>query len=395
MQTTGVLGFRRQTTASLGLLLVLLTSCSQEASQVPVSTSKVVAATAAPARVPAAESAPLSVARERECAARQVLWPYCYTDGWGGNTPSNEAMYASPSSKQRWDGLAHVLEHGELRRVQLMYDKTTGSCGEVVVATGNFQGSTYSGTFYCNKSQTLTVASDLPDKTNSDQNFLLGKWNWTVVGKDDKPAIWEFLPDGSMLQGQKKYDYKFFGPAFAIREAGESTWWVSKVLDSGPHHLQFKNSEPDGIGSTTYALARIGPPPQTQTTVPVSKGPETGPASTLPVDPALPKIVQLQKTPDSSRLAAAREEPSFDCAKASTVNENLICSDPELARLDRELAGIYQRAKDAATDPGAFAQESRAAFHNRETRCADRSCLAAWYMERKERLVVAQKTSGR
>ncbi|MBR4127163.1 MAG: DUF1311 domain-containing protein [Alphaproteobacteria bacterium] len=33
--------------------------------------------------------------------------------------------------------------------------------------------------------------------------------------------------------------------------------------------------------------------------------------------------------------------PSFDCAKAKTEVEKLICSDPELARLDREMANSY------------------------------------------------------
>ena len=33
--------------------------------------------------------------------------------------------------------------------------------------------------------------------------------------------------------------------------------------------------------------------------------------------------------------------PSFDCAKAKTEVEKLICSDPELARLDREMADKY------------------------------------------------------
>ena len=33
--------------------------------------------------------------------------------------------------------------------------------------------------------------------------------------------------------------------------------------------------------------------------------------------------------------------PSFDCAKASSDTEKLICDDPELADLDRSLAELY------------------------------------------------------
>lgn len=38
--------------------------------------------------------------------------------------------------------------------------------------------------------------------------------------------------------------------------------------------------------------------------------------------------------------------PSFDCAKAKTEVEKLICSDPELARLDREMAKAYKELND-------------------------------------------------
>lgn len=35
--------------------------------------------------------------------------------------------------------------------------------------------------------------------------------------------------------------------------------------------------------------------------------------------------------------------PSFDCAKASSEVEKLICGDPELAQLDRSLSDLYHR----------------------------------------------------
>jgi uncharacterized protein len=42
------------------------------------------------------------------------------------------------------------------------------------------------------------------------------------------------------------------------------------------------------------------------------------------------------------RFRARRGAPSFDCAKASGRVEALICSDPELAALDVELARPYR-----------------------------------------------------
>jgi uncharacterized protein YecT (DUF1311 family) len=43
-------------------------------------------------------------------------------------------------------------------------------------------------------------------------------------------------------------------------------------------------------------------------------------------------------------LAAAAPGPSFDCARASGEVEQLLCSDPSLARLDRQLAAVYRAA---------------------------------------------------
>ena len=43
--------------------------------------------------------------------------------------------------------------------------------------------------------------------------------------------------------------------------------------------------------------------------------------------------------------AAAQTGPSFDCAKASHEVERVICSDPDLSVLDRELAAVYGAAR--------------------------------------------------
>jgi uncharacterized protein len=39
--------------------------------------------------------------------------------------------------------------------------------------------------------------------------------------------------------------------------------------------------------------------------------------------------------------AAAQGAPSFDCAKASNASERAVCKSPDLAKADRELAGLY------------------------------------------------------
>lgn len=82
-----------------------------------------------------------------------------------------------------------------------------------------------------------------------------------------------------------------------------------------------------------------------------------------------------------------RTGPSFDCAKARSLPEKLICSDPELAQLDRELSRVYARAKYATSDRAAFRRRQDQEWLKRESACRDRSCLLSWYSERREQLM--------
>ncbi len=61
---------------------------------------------------------------------------------------------------------------------------------------------------------------------------------------------------------------------------------------------------------------------------------------------------------ERDRRAAANSDsllPTFDCGAASHAAEKAICSDPDLARLDREIDGAYKAAL-ARLDPKALAQ---------------------------------------
>jgi len=70
--------------------------------------------------------------------------------------------------------------------------------------------------------------------------------------------------------------------------------------------------------------------------------PETpAPAATAPVATAPAGNVAAPET------APALAPPSFDCAKAASEAEKLVCTDAELAALDRQLATRYAEAKDA------------------------------------------------
>jgi uncharacterized protein YecT (DUF1311 family) len=75
-------------------------------------------------------------------------------------------------------------------------------------------------------------------------------------------------------------------------------------------------------------------------------------------------------------------QPSFDCAKARSVSERAICSDGDLAQLDRELSSVYERALAAAavekTSQLAWIKRRDAACLSREPK----NCLRTQMQER-------------
>jgi len=56
--------------------------------------------------------------------------------------------------------------------------------------------------------------------------------------------------------------------------------------------------------------------------------------------------------------ALAQDDPAFDCAKAESSAEKLICADPDLAALDRRLAERFAAAVDVAEGLDVGAEET-------------------------------------
>ena len=78
-------------------------------------------------------------------------------------------------------------------------------------------------------------------------------------------------------------------------------------------------------------------------------------------------------------LALAASAPSFDCARATTNVEKMICADPELAAVDRAVARLYSGVSRA--DRKRFFT-SQAGWLKERDRCEDRGCLLGKYDER-------------
>ena len=71
---------------------------------------------------------------------------------------------------------------------------------------------------------------------------------------------------------------------------------------------------------------------------------------------------------------------SFDCSKAKSTPENLICNNAELAAADLELAKSVEQARIMVADKKAFTQRLRKQWNYREKNCVNTECLSAWFI---------------
>ena len=164
----------------------------------------------------------------------------------------------------------------------------------------------------------------------------------------------------------------------------------------------------EGLSAVRLALAQPQPSPNTRTVPDAMPIQASVPNAPEPLVRATEAASALNPTvisqPQSRKVEIARSSvdslltsqapatsrnsgPSFDCRRARSHTEKMICSDNELARLDRELGRAYGRAKNVAADPAAFSRQTEAEWRLRETMCQDRGCLLRWYAYRRLQLV--------
>lgn len=126
--------------------------------------------------------------------------------------------------------------------------------------------------------------------------------------------------------------------------------------------------------------------------------PEQAPPASAPVyqEPA-------QEMTESSDASAAIEteeapviatpaeiRPSFNCAKASTNAEKLVCSDAELASLDVSLSAAYKQHLSNSGDRTASKKEQVAWIKSLNATCSDVECMKDEYQKRINVLSAAQ-----
>lgn len=69
----------------------------------------------------------------------------------------------------------------------------------------------------------------------------------------------------------------------------------------------------------------------------------------------------------------------FDCTKARSTNEKLICGDKELSALDDVLETLYTEARETVFDKKGLGVQKANEWKWREKNCDDKPCLLQWY----------------
>jgi uncharacterized protein len=96
-----------------------------------------------------------------------------------------------------------------------------------------------------------------------------------------------------------------------------------------------------------------------------------------------PRLVQLAgATLLAIGLATDAVGASFDCTRAGTRVEKMICADAELSRLDSELGTLYgDLRRNAGSNEATLKRDQRIWLKERNA-CTDSACLAKAYRER-------------
>ncbi|HTA65283.1 MAG TPA: hypothetical protein VK753_07255 [Xanthomonadaceae bacterium] len=85
--------------------------------------------------------------------------------------------------------------------------------------------------------------------------------------------------------------------------------------------------------------------------------------------------------------ASVSPAPGFDCARAKSNVEHLICSSPDLSRLDAQLGDIFSNASgQAGLDPKALRHDEDVWLSTVRGACTDVACLESAYAHRIEAL---------
>lgn len=100
------------------------------------------------------------------------------------------------------------------------------------------------------------------------------------------------------------------------------------------------------------------------------------------VEPIEEEVISNVKADDYEEMQQQAISPSFDCAKASTDAEHLICSNNELAALDVDLMQAYKGLQSVYTNKQQLKKEQNDWMKKERNICVTTDCMIEAYRSR-------------
>ncbi|MGT2429585.1 lysozyme inhibitor LprI family protein [Cupriavidus basilensis] len=112
---------------------------------------------------------------------------------------------------------------------------------------------------------------------------------------------------------------------------------------------------------------------------------EPAPA-TNPAPAQEPRGEPTSQSPTPPATAQATWSAGFDCNKARTQVEHMICANQDLSAADHRMVELYREVMAAAMDKPAFKREQDNWRSMRRDTCPDVACVRKAYVKRNEEL---------
>lgn len=157
--------------------------------------------------------------------------------------------------------------------------------------------------------------------------------------------------------------------------------YTSQVVD-GDHLAEVRVLPGDLIGIGAAISSNLGSGVKAPEATPLANGPVPAAQDEVEDQASVKADEYREAEPMEPASSADAPNPSFDCSKASSSVEQMICADTELARLDSATADAFKAARAGSADPGSMSADQ--GHWRREVRdaCEDSSCVGDAYRAR-------------
>jgi uncharacterized protein YecT (DUF1311 family) len=170
-----------------------------------------------------------------------------------------------------------------------------------------------------------------------------------------------------------------------------AAYWAGRQSTSGnPAHDSGTPIAASAPSVAPIALQVPAPPPISELPQSASNGDTTlatNPAAGSASAPSIAEtVVPAPAEASAPEVAVPPMSPSFDCVKATSVAEKLVCANEDLAKADVQLNLSYKAAIGRNADPTRVRREQFEWLRHSRNSCADVECVRRAYEEREAAL---------